>query len=241
MILCPLWVKQQPIAHRGLHGPGIPENSMAAFEAAIAQGYAIELDIHRLADGPLVVFHDVDLWRLTGVQGRITEQTTASLPSLALLGTQHPIPLLSEVLAQVDGRAPLLIEIKNDGSVGALETELQRLLARYRGQYAIQSFNPEVLGWFVRHAPGIPRGQLSSDFAGSDLAWPRKFLWRHLLLTGTSRPQFIAYDIRALPHWPVAIAAKLGLPVVAWTVRTEVDWQKAQQQGSNIIFEHIRP
>src|SRR5690606_13589867 len=101
-----------PIAHRGLHGPGMPENSMAAFRAAIAAGYGIECDIQRTADGTALVFHDDDLPRLTGAEGPVGAKGMDDLSQLRLLGTSEPIPTLADLLAEVAGRVPLLIEIK---------------------------------------------------------------------------------------------------------------------------------
>ncbi|MGF1536084.1 MAG: glycerophosphodiester phosphodiesterase [Elainellaceae cyanobacterium] len=242
MVNCPSWISQQPIAHRGLHSPGVPENSLSAFEAAIAHGYAIELDIQRLADGRLAVFHDKDLLRLTGQSGSIFNQTAESVKRLRLLGTDQPVPLLEEVLAAIAGRVPVLVEIKNEGDVGPLEEALARVLATYSGDYAIQSFNPSALGWFKENAPAIARGQLSSDFEGEDLEWYKKLLLSNLMMNWASDPQFIAYDLRALPYPPVALTAALfQVPVVAWTVRNEADWHKAKQHADNVIFEGIRP
>ena len=66
-------------AHRGLHGDGIPENSMAAFKAALEGGFGIEFDVHLLADGNLAVIHDSLLNRTTGQAGRIEDLTTEDL------------------------------------------------------------------------------------------------------------------------------------------------------------------
>ncbi|MGF1512497.1 MAG: glycerophosphodiester phosphodiesterase family protein [Elainellaceae cyanobacterium] len=242
MVTCPAWISQQPIAHRGLHSPGVPENSLAAFEAAIAQGYAIELDIQRLADGQLAVFHDKDLMRLTGQAGSIFEQTAGRVKHLKLLGSEQTVPLLQEALALIAGRVPVLIEIKNEGNAGPLERSLAQIMGGYSGDCAIQAFNPHVLAWFKGNRPGVIRGQLSSDFEGEDLEWHKKLRLSNLLMNWASDPQFIAYDLRALPSLPVALTAALfQTPVVAWTVRTEADWNKAKRQADNIIFEGVRP
>ena len=60
------WILNRPIAHRGLHGDGVPENSKAAYLAAIASGYPIEMNVQLTADEQLVCFHDDNLKRMTG-------------------------------------------------------------------------------------------------------------------------------------------------------------------------------
>ena len=119
-----------PIAHRGLHSPGVPENSLAAFRAAIAAGYGIELDIQPSAEGTPMVFHDYDLTRMCGDEGYIVDRSAADLAELRLQGTDEPIPTLVEVLREVAGRVPLLIEIKDpDGRLGRNIGELQDRVA----------------------------------------------------------------------------------------------------------------
>ncbi len=235
---CPPWISQRPIAHRGLHSPGKPENSLVAFEAAIAQGYAIELDIQRLADGQLAVFHDQDLTRLTGREGSIFEQTSESVRRLTLLETEQRVPLLEETLSLIGGRVPVLIEIKNEDAAGAMEPALAELLAAYSGDCAIQSFNPNALAWFKENRPEIARGQLSSGLEREALAGHKKLL----SLTWAGDPQFIGYDLRALPALSVPLTqALLQQPVVAWTVRSQADYDKAMQHADNVIFEGICP
>ncbi|MGP1383981.1 MAG: glycerophosphodiester phosphodiesterase family protein [Thainema sp.] len=239
------WFKDQPIAHRGYHNNGsIPENSLAAVEAAIAPGYAAEIDIHLLKDGNIAVFHDDTLDRMTGVSGNITDQDAESLKPLRLGNTDHPIPLLEEVLTAVNGAIPLVIEIKSKGkdSVGPLETALAKKLADYPGDYAIQSFNPYTLAWFKQHLPNVPRGQLSGNFAGEDLAWTKKLLLSNLLLNSVSQPAFIGYDLKALPHVAPFLNNRLfGTPIVAWTIRNPDDYEKAKRVADNVIFELIVP
>ena len=239
------WFTDQPIAHRGYHNNGsIPENSLAAVEAAIAPGYAAEIDIHLLKDGNIAVFHDDTLDRMTGITGNITDQTAESLKALRLGNTEHHIPLIEEVLASVNGAVPLVIEIKSKGkaSVGSLETVLAQKLTDYSGEYAIQSFNPYTLAWFKQHLPDTPRGQLSGNFKGEDLAWTKKALLSNLLLNSMSQPAYIGYDLQALPHIAPFLANRLfGIPIVAWTIRNQADYEQAKRVADNIIFELIVP
>lgn len=227
------WITTRPIAHRGLHrGTAVPENSLAAFEAAIAADHPIELDVQLLADGHLAVFHDRDLKRLTGKKVRIADQTLAMLKRYRLYDTDQTIPSLAEVLSCVDGRVPLLIEIKNKKKVGPSEQALVKTLDDYQGEFAVQSFNPRSLQWFKRRAPEIMRGQLASK--------PQQFLRSNLLLTWASAPQFISYNVKALPTLPTTLARRyFNLPLLAWTVRCQAECDRAIQYADNYIFDQF--
>lgn len=237
-----LWLVERPIAHRGLHGgPAAPENSLAAFELAVRAGIPIELDVHRTIDGEVIVFHDDNLKRMTGVDKETRAACWAELTDLRLGGTGERIPGLREVLDLVAGRVPLLVEVKNRGSVGPLEEAVAGLLRGYGGSFAVQSFNPFSLSWFRLRHPGMVRGQLAGDFRGAGLAWYKKRLLRNLLLNRWSQPHFIAYDIRCLPHGAVTRAKRGGAFVLAWTVDTAENLTRARKLADNVIFETIRP
>ncbi|MCB9754281.1 MAG: glycerophosphodiester phosphodiesterase [Myxococcales bacterium] len=243
----PPWLLERPIAHRGLHdaAPGVtdaPENSLAAIDAAIARGYAIELDVRALADGRVAVFHDDDLARMTGIAGapRLDALRREQLAEYSLPGG-HAIPLLEEALARVDGRAPLLLDLKSR-VVGPLESALLATLARYRGPFALQSFNPLALGFFRRRAPTWPRGQLAYDFKDDDTL-PRwqQFALRRLLLNVVSAPHFISYGLESLPFWVTTITRALGRPLLAWTVVDARGLARARALADNVIFECVLP
>ncbi|MGB3202032.1 MAG: glycerophosphodiester phosphodiesterase family protein [Nodosilinea sp.] len=225
------WITTRPVAHRGLHqGTAVPENSLAAFEAAIAANHPIELDVQLLADGHLAVFHDRDLKRLTGYKGRIADQTLGDLGEFRLFGTDQTIPSLAATLACIGGRVPLLIEIKNEKKVGPPERALVKTLAGYRGEFAVQSFNPRSLQWLRYQAPTIARGQLASK--------PQPFLRSHLLLSWASAPHFIAYNVKALPTLSTTLARHhFNRPLLAWTVRSQNDLERASQYADNYIFD----
>jgi len=238
----PAWITARPIAHRGLFDParGIPENSLAAVQAALEAGYAMEIDLRAAADA-VAVFHDSNLKRMTGRDGALGSLTRAELKQTHLSRTGEAVPTLDDVLALVAGRAPLMLEIKNDGRAGRLEDSVLKRIADYRGEIAIVSFNPFSLGWFASRAPHIPRGQTASSFAGSDMPKWRRFLQRNLMLDPISRPDFILYDLDSLPYWAVSWRRFLGTKVVAYTVRGDADARKARDVADNFIFEGIRP
>lgn len=228
------------VAHRGLHNRelGIPENSLPAFARAVEQGKAIELDLHATADNRLVVLHDFQLKRMTGVPGIVEEWTLEDLRKLRLQGTDAQIPTLDEVLELVNGRVPLLLEIKSErlGEVGRLEPVLMKRLAFYQGEFILEAFNPEVLVWLHRHAPQYIRGQLGNL---DDENRQFKFYSRHLMFNPLSRPDFIAFDIQKIDYKLRLACKKHGLPLLGWTIRTEAELKKADRLCDGVIYEHL--
>jgi glycerophosphoryl diester phosphodiesterase len=225
------WLKRVPIAHRGLHdeAAGLTENALSAFAAAMEAGYAIECDLRLSRDGEVVIFHDATLERLTSLSGAVQSYSAKQLGQMTLRGGADRIPSLGALLGLAQSRVPLLLELKRcDAPPGVLETRVADLLADYTGPAAVQSFDPDILTWFRAHAPGIPRGLLAR--AEQDLLTP-----------AIVAAQFIAYDVAALPAFGPAFARRIGLPVIAWTVRDEHTRSIAAQHADNIIFEGIRP
>jgi len=210
------WVGQQDYAHRGLHGAGVPENSLAAFRAAIDGGLGIELDVQRAADGQAVVFHDADLSRLTCRSDKVSRLTAAELGRIALEGTGETIPTLREALRLIDGRVPVLIEIKTrrHENVSALCLAVRRVLEGYVAPHAVIGFDPRVCRWYRRFSPYTVRGLTITE--GEDRAFPGA-IRRHLALWH-ARPHFLAYDVRDLPSRFAGAQRARGFPVVAWTV-----------------------
>ena len=251
-----LWLRSQPIAHRGLHDEsrGIVENSLSAFRAAAEAGYPIELDVQLSRDGEAMVFHDPFLDRVTGVKGRVCDFTAAELGRLHLEGTADPLPTLEQTFQAVAGRVPILIETKQlDYPVGPLEERVARLIVAYGQPVAIHSFSPDSLGWFAEHLPSVPRGQIAMNYAHAGtspeytsrgevmLSGLHKWALSNLLRFGTSRPSFVSYDLNDLPRIATTVARWLGLPIVAWTVNAPDAATRAQELADNIIFETIRP
>lgn len=237
------WLLTTPIAHRGLHDAsgGVPENSLAAFEAARDAGFPIELDVRALCDGAVAVFHDEDLQRLTGVDAPLAREDSRSIATRRLADTGHGIPLLEQVLDVVAGKVGLVIELKNFGAPGGLESAVGRALVPYGGPAAVQSFNPNSMAWFARHAPHLPRGHLSGGFPGAGLDGALPDSLRQLDTIGISMPHYIGFDIRLLPCGPLACLRRDGTPVVGWTVRSHRDRRAALAHCDNYIFEHIDP
>lgn len=232
------FITDKYIAHRGFHNEENPENTIGAFNRAIEHGYAIELDVQLLKDGTVVVIHDNKLSRLCGVDKYISNCNLEDLQNLYILDTKYQIPTLNQVLEFVDGKTPLLIEIKNTLKVGELESKTYELLKEYKGEYAIQSFNPFSLEWFKLNAPNVLRGQLSSYFKGEDLSFIKKVLLKKLRLNKISSPNFISYNADNLPN---RYCNKCKLPILAWTVRNQEEYLKVVKFTDNIIFEGFEP
>jgi glycerophosphoryl diester phosphodiesterase len=223
----------KPFAHRGLHGGDRPENSRAAFASAIAAGHGIELDVQASADGQPVVFHDYALERLTDGCGQVRSLAAAELGRIRLKESDETIPTLAEILTLVDGRVPLLIELKSpDRRVAALVRAVISALSGYRGPVALMSFNPEIGRWLARYAPERLRGLVVSE-AGKK--W-RGMLGRHLALW-RARPDFLAYDIRDLPSRLAEAQRAKGMKVLTWTCRSLADRARAAEHADQVIYE----
>ncbi|MBX3560684.1 MAG: glycerophosphodiester phosphodiesterase [Sphingomonas sp.] len=225
----------KPFAHRGLHGRGLVENSRAAFLAAIEAGHGIELDVQASADGEAIVFHDYDLVRLAGAPGRLAEMDAAAIRAHRLTGTEETIPALPEILALIDGRAPLLIEVKSPGwRVGPLCRAVKAALDAYVGPVAVMSFNPLIPGWFAAHAPDMLRGLVVTEDGNP----ARKRLRRKAALAW-SRADFLACDIRDLPSAFASSARARDLKIGTWTVRTEAQRATAAAHADQVIYEDL--
>lgn len=238
------WLTQKPIAHRGLHnGRDIPENSLAAFALAIERGYPIECDVRMSADGELVVFHDAHMKRLTGENIVLKDVTTHEMKAMYLYATQEKIPTLQEVLALVDGRVPLLIEVKNTNHPGDLERKVQSLLRAYGGLYALQSFNPLTVLWFQRHMPQATVGQIIQRSPSRHLRIElKRWLLRGKWFLSRLYPDFVTYEDACFPnHYFVSLHKRRGIPILAWTIDSTEKREKVQDLSDNIIFETIDP
>lgn len=233
-------------AHRGLYDNehGIPENSIAAFRRAVDKGYGIELDVHLTADNQLVVFHDDTLTRMCGMNKKISSFLYSDLMQLRLLGTEEGIPLFKDVLDLIDGKVPLIIELKVDGSNQNLLCPLVwQLLSRYKGDYCIESFHPFVLQWFKRHEPQVVRGQLSCNFFKEnphcDIVL---FLMSNLMTNFFTHPDFIAYKYLDLDNPAVIYNRKLfHIMTVVWTIPGKPTYDRFKNKVDAMIFEGFEP
>lgn len=235
-----------PFAHRGFHdlNAGRPENSPAAFSAAVERGYAIELDVQLSSDGQAMVFHDYALDRLTAETGPIQQRTAEALAQIKLKGGTDTIQTLPQILSLIDGRVPLLVEIKDqDGAmgdaIGPLEIATARALQDYAGDVAVMSFNPHSIARMVLLAPDLTRGIVTSAYRYAD--WPlSKATCDHLREIpdyDRSGASFISHEVDDLSRPRVAELRKTGAMVCCWTVRSTEIEAAARQYADNITFE----
>lgn len=231
-------------AHRGLWNAERPENSLAAFRAAVAHGYGIELDVHRTRDGALVVHHDDSLRRMTGVDKRIAQSTLNEVRA-CLLPNGEPIPTLDEVLDAVAGRVPLIVEIKvENANHTALSQAVYERMQPYDGPWCMESFCPRAVGWFRRHAPEVIRGQLAFDHVGrgkSVRLFLRNLSVASMLQNTLSRPDFIAFDAKSV-KWhslPIHLLRLMRPWFVAWTIRSQADMDQLRGKWDLQIFERF--
>lgn len=235
------FLKSSPIAHRGLHSEekGIIENSLGAFKEAIDNKLIIELDVHLLKDDTIVVYHDDNINRLTNIDKPIKNFTYEELKKINLNGSNESIPRLIDVLDLVNGKVPLLIEIKNDNPVGALEPKLANILDSYKGDYAIQSFNPLSINWFKKNRPNVIRGQLSSNFKNDKMSILKKLILSKMLLNCITKPDFISYDVNSIDLKSVKKIRSKKM-ILGWTIRSKEEYERLIKHYDNLICEGFK-
>lgn len=227
-------------AHRGLHNREIPENSLSAFERACQQGFGIELDVQLSRDGCVMVFHDASLKRMTGVDRLLCEMTAEELSHLRLANSSEKIPTLTEVLALVNGRVPLLVELKGETTNTALCAPVAELLKNYKGDYCVESFNPLLVGSIKKQLPHVVGGLLYTNVCRDK----KKRSALNLALTAMAlnviaRPNFIACNKADRSSFPVWVTTKLyRAPRFVWTVTSKAELEEAHQLGEYPIFEN---
>lgn len=239
-------LRKYSYAHRGLHGNGIPENSMEAFRRAKEAGYGIELDVHLLTDGNLAVIHDAQLKRTTGSEGFVEDLTAGQLKDYHLQSTDETIPEFSQVLELFAGQAPLIVELKCErNNYAALCAAACKMLDSYKGSYCMESFDPRCVYWLRKHRPDIIRGQLTENYfasANSKLPWILKLALRHQIFNFLTRPDFVAYRYSDRKTISNTICRKLWkLQGVSWTLKTQEEYDTAVSEGWIPIFEGFAP
>jgi len=241
------WLVARPIAHRGLHdmGRGVIENTASAFARAIERNYGIECDLQLTADGEAVVFHDETLDRLTEARGPVLARRLDELKAIPIKGTKDRIQTLAELIRQVNGTVPLVIEIKShwDGNPALVKRSLD-VLRLFRGKFALMSFDPAIVELIRRLSPTTPRGLVADRY---DDPWyghlPRVTrmelkTYGHLPRT---RPDFLSFHHSELPFAPVAEFRSAGHPVITWTLRSPGEARRALRYSDQVTFEGYLP
>jgi glycerophosphoryl diester phosphodiesterase len=237
------WLVAKPIAHRGLHqrGSGIIENTETAFKRAIDGGYTIECDLQITVDGEAVVFHDETLDRLTDSKGLVKHHTALELQNIAISGSKDRIQTLNELLEQVNGKVPLVIELKSHwNSDVRLATHALKVLEPYAGPHAIMSFDPDLVAAVAELSPRTVRG-ITADRAVVDyynaLPLARRVEMRNMSHLHRTKPHFVSYYFRELPFAPVQMIRAAGYPVITWTIRSKDEEREALRYSDQVTFE----
>ena len=225
------------IAHRGLHDGNdkVIENTIVAFKLACDKKYIIELDIHILKDNQVVVFHDNNLKRLTGIDKPISNTTYNEIKDLKLNNTNSFIPKLQEVLDFVDNRVPIIIEIKDDVKGNRLEN-LAEILDNYEGEFAIKSFDPFIVKWFKDNRPNIIRGQLAAGFKNDNIF--KRIVWKNMWLNCITKPHFVSYAVNDLSIKKARKIRKNKI-LLGWTIKTKEQKEKYINEYDNLICENV--
>lgn len=232
-------------AHRGLHDGANAENSLEAFQRAVKAGYGIELDVRLSSDGEVMVFHDDTLKRACGRPERVDTHSADELAQMEIFDTRCHIPTFDQVLQTVNGKVPLVVEIKTGGSRQELCEKTAKLLEAYRGDYCVESFDPRVLLWFRKNSPDVIRGQLAMNFLKDrqkGMPLLLAVILSGMLTNFITRPDFIAYKLDDRHDLPFMLCRKLFRePAAAWTVRSWDEEKKSAQLFDAVIFENFRP
>ena len=229
--------KNRFIAHRGLHkNKMIPENSMLAFKAAIEKNYAIEFDINITKDNQIVVFHDDDLNRLCNKKENIEDESYDFLKDLNLYESNEKIPLLKELLDEVAGKIPLIIEIKKHKNIGLLENILLEMLKEYKGEYFICSFEKDILLWLEKNKPKEIRGLIFESLPIKFKKYEKiAFLYKYF----KSKADFISLEDKLIDSSIYDFCKKKKLDILVWTIKDKKSFQNIDKKVSAVIFENF--
>ena len=219
---------------------------MAAFRRSIEYGLPTEIDVHLIADGTLVIFHDDDLERETGVSGLIEDYDLSNLRKLRLEGTDEHIPTFDEVLDLFeDTGLPLLVELKVvRGNYKKLAEAVCKRLDTYKGSFAVQSFDPRAVLQVRKLRPNFIRGQLAKNFFKSTEGLPfhHVTLLTHMLLNRLAKPDFISYKYVDRANRSLRRSVdKKGITEASWTIRSAKALKAAVDAGCIPIFEKVTP
>lgn len=232
-------------AHRGLHDnhTKAPENSLPAFQKAVKAGYGIEMDVQLTKDGIPVVFHDFTLERVCGKPGKVCGYTYEELLQFSLFESGERIPKLEEVLETVNGKVPLIVELKVEWMDLTLCAAADRMLRGYKGLYCIESFNPLVLAWYRRYHNDVLRGQLADGFLKSgEFKGFIYVLLQNLLLNWITKPDFVAYNHKYENCLSRRLCRRLYHNLaVAWTIRSSTELEEARGKFDLFIFDSFIP
>ena len=223
------WLKENIIAHRGVHDNNVLENSLLSFKLAIDKNYIIELDVRLTKDNKIIVYHDNTLNRLFNIKKEVNDLTLKEIKNIF-----KDIPTLEETLKFVNDKVPLLIEIKGNDINTIKET--MKILDNYKGRYAVQSFSPLILYWLRKNYRDVLRGQLACNFDFRDINKVKRFLLKNMTFNIFTKPDFISYDYKDLNDEQIKIIKKDYI-LLGWTVKDKDTYLKIKDKFDNLICE----
>ena len=238
------WLKENLIAHRGLHSKdkSVPENSKLAFEKAISYDFSIECDLTILKDGTIIVFHDKDFKRLCDVDQFLKDSNYEDISNYKLLNTDEYIMRFEDLLKFVNGKVPLLIEIKPFGNYKLLCDKVANILDHYPHPFAVFSFHPGVVYWFKKHRPTFIRGQITEYFESDSKMKPyMKYLMKTMFFNHFTKPDFVSYGIHDLPNKWADQAKKKGITMISYAARNQQEFDFVKSRYDNVVFEYFIP
>lgn len=229
-----MFLTEKIISHRGIYdNKNIFENSLEAITKAKEKNYIVEIDIHITKDDQIVVFHDYNTKRITKKDMIIENNNYKDLNNQDI----YHMPLLEEVLELVNGKVPLLIEIKQKRKAGKLEHKLMDILNNYKGEYAIQSFNPLTIYWFKKNYPNILRGQLSYKFKTKKILKLKKYILSNMFFNIITKPNFISYKYDELSLSKIKKYKQKNITILGWTITNKKEYNKYIKIYDNLICE----
>lgn len=238
------WITEDFIAHRGLHtlDKTVPENTLLSFQKAIEKGYAIEFDINVMKDGTVVCFHDSDFRRLCNVDKKLSELTYDEISEFRILNSEEHIPSLKEVLDFVNGRVPLLIELKPYGDKHLLCRQFMEVMKGYSGVWSMQSFHPMIVYWFRKNHPDVIRGQIAEYFKDDPkMKKITKYLLKSMLLNFITKPDFINYGLKDMPNKYIDRQMRRGMTVITYASQSQEQFDMVKKHYYNSVFEYFIP
>lgn len=235
-------------AHKGLYTKDqtVPENSLAAFRAALSHGYGIDCDVQRTWDGQAVCFCDTHMRVACGIDERMVSFSYEHLKKLKLYGTEEHMPLLSEVFELVDGKVPMIIEVKSPAGMQGITSTcsaIYEVLKDYKGPFCVASFDPHILKWFRLNAPEILRMQASMpylDWRENDRNPLRCYYMSRLMCNVHSRPHMIAFSMSGKSGM-LKNVLRGGAPLVLYTANKRYRHRELMQVCDSLVFEDYLP
>ncbi len=245
------FLTERPFAHRGYHSWSlndsrkIPENSLEAFELAIEKNYSIEMDIHLTKDLELIVFHDFFLGRLTTKTGFVLNKNLNYIKQ-ARLSNNEPVPTIEETLNLINGRVPVLLEIKYSKLIKKNMEIFTKVLAEklenYKGPLALMSFSIDLM----KH---ISKSNLFKNFPlGLTTIFPKRETLANKNKNNkieseiiSNKLQFISQDWKGIKSNRIKRLKKLDIAILSWTITSKEIEKRLEGLVDNITFECYEP